>query len=54
MALDLARHPGIQYVRAQWKMDRWDFEEPKPLFGFYLHAEDVHSYDMRVRHAGAA
>jgi hypothetical protein len=47
--LDLARHPDIQYLRAQWKMDRWDFEEPQPLFGFYLHAEDV-----KVRHAGAA
>ncbi len=25
LLLDLARHPGIQYLRAQWKMDRWDF-----------------------------
>ena len=50
MLLDLARHPGIQYLRAQWKMDRWvSEEEPKPLFGFYLHAEDV-----KVRRAGAA
>jgi hypothetical protein len=49
MVLELAQHPGIQYLRAQWKMDRWDFEEPQPLFGFYLHAEDV-----KVRHAGAA
>src|SRR5580658_1195093 len=48
MLLDLARHPGIQYLRAQWKMDRWDFEEPQPLFGFYLHAEDV-----KVQHARA-
>jgi hypothetical protein len=49
MLLDLARHPGIRFLRAQWKMDRWDFEEPQPLFGFYLRAEDV-----KVHHAGAA
>ncbi len=49
MLLDLTRHPGIQFLRAQWKMDRWDFEEPQPLFGFYLYAEDA-----KVRHAGAA
>jgi hypothetical protein len=48
MLLDLAQHPGIKFLRAQWKMDRWDFEEPQPLFGFYLHAEDV-----KVSHAGA-
>jgi hypothetical protein len=49
MLLDLARSPEVQYLRPQWKMDRWDFEEPQPLFGFYLNAEDV-----KVRHAGAA
>ena len=49
MVLDLAQHPGVQFLRAQWKMDRWDFEEPQPLFRFYLHAEDV-----QVSRAGAA
>ena len=49
MVLDLARHAGIRYVRAQWKMGTWDMQEPKPLFGFYLHAEDV-----KMQHAGAA
>ena len=39
MPLDLDQHPDVQFLRAQWKMDRWDFEEPQPLFGFYLHAE---------------
>src|SRR5579863_4051558 len=40
LLLDLARHPGVQYLRAQWKMDRWTTEEErKPLFGFYLHAD---------------
>jgi len=48
MPLDLAQYPDIRLLRAQWKMDRWDFEEPQPMFGFYLHAEDV-----RFKHAGA-
>jgi hypothetical protein len=49
MPLDLVQHPGVQYLRAQWKMDRWDFEEPQPLFGFYVYAEEV-----KVQRAGAA
>jgi hypothetical protein len=49
MVVDLTRHPGIRLVRAQWQMGMWDMQEPKPLFGFYLHAEDV-----KIRHAGAA
>jgi len=47
--VNLTRHPGVRYLRAQWKMSRWDAENRKPLFGFYLHAEDVH-----LQHAGAA
>lgn len=54
MPLDLARHPDLLYLRAEWKMDRWDFEEPQPLFGFYLHAEDVRSRELCASHAGAA
>jgi hypothetical protein len=49
LVLDLARHPGVRYVRTQWKMGTWDMQEPKPLFGFYLHAEEV-----KIQHAGAA
>ena len=49
MVLNLAQHPGVRYLRAQWKMGRWDAEDRKPLFGFFLLAEDV-----QMRHAGAA
>lgn len=49
MVLDLARHPGVRYIRAQWKMGTWDLQEPKALFSFYLHGEDV-----KLQHAGAA
>ena len=41
MHLDLAEHPGIRYVRAQWKMSRWAQSDSTPLFGFYLLAEDA-------------
>ena len=40
MVLDLASHPGVQYLRAQWKMGRWTRDERAPLFEFYLRAED--------------
>jgi len=37
--LDLAAHPGVEFLRVQWKMNRWGRGEPKPLFGFYVFAE---------------
>jgi hypothetical protein len=49
IVVDLRRHPGVRYLRAQWHMGMWDMQEPKPLFGFYLHAEEV-----KLHHAGAA
>ena len=49
MVVDLSRHPGIKHLRTQWKMGTWDMQEPKPLFGFYVHAEEV-----KYQHAGAA
>ncbi len=49
LVLDLKRHPGIRRLRAHWRMGTWDMQEPKPLFGFYLHAEEV-----KLQHAGAA
>jgi hypothetical protein len=49
MVLDISRHPGTRYLRVEWQMGTWDMQEPKPLFGFYLLAEEV-----RLQHAGAA
>ena len=49
LMLDLARHPTITRLRAQWKMSRWDQSRQKPLFGFYLYLEEP-----RVTVAGAA
>jgi hypothetical protein len=40
LELDLSDHPDVRYVRVQWKTDRWARgEDPSPLFGFYLLAE---------------
>lgn len=34
--LDLSQSPEINFVRAQWKVNRWGRGSLKPLFGFYL------------------
>jgi hypothetical protein len=39
--IDLTRHPDVRYLRAEWKMGRWDPDERSPLFEFYLRAEDA-------------
>lgn len=49
MVLDLTRCPDVRFLRAQWKMQRWISDGPKPMFGFYVFVEDV-----KMRHAGAA
>jgi hypothetical protein len=40
LVLDLSDRPGVQYIRAQWKMNRWGRGDVKPLFGFYVFAEE--------------
>jgi hypothetical protein len=47
LVVDLARHPEVRFLRAQWNMSRW--RDASPLFGFYVYAEEV-----KVQHAGAA
>jgi hypothetical protein len=34
--LNLAKHPNVKYLRAEWRMGRLIQEERAPLFGFYL------------------
>ena|SRR5689334_25382973 len=50
MLMDLAHHPDVRQVRAQWKMGRWLPGDNSPLFEFYVQME---SGRMR-REAGAA
>jgi hypothetical protein len=39
--LDLSNHPGVKYLRAEWKVNRWGRGEQKPLFGIYVFAEPL-------------
>ena len=41
LLLDLAQHPDVKYLRAKWQVSRWGRGDPKPLFGFYLFAQDA-------------
>ena len=47
--LDLGAHPGVRYVRAEWRMRRWGLIDAGVLCTFSLHAAPA-----RVLHAGAA
>ena len=38
--LDLVNEPDVGFLKATWKMGRWGRGEPKPLFGFYVFAEE--------------
>ena len=41
MSLDLSAVPEARYIRVEWKMSRWGRGELKPLFGFYVFAEET-------------
>ena len=51
LALDLAAHPEVRYLKAQWKINRWGRGEPALLFGFYLFAQAMAKENVS---AGAA
>ena len=41
MVLDLSQHGDVKYLRAKWGAQRWGKGDPKPLFGFYLFAQQL-------------
>lgn len=41
LVLDLTEHPGVKHLRVQWKMNRWGRGDAKPLFGFYVFAQET-------------
>jgi hypothetical protein len=41
LTLYLAEQPAVEYLRVQWKANRWGRGEPKPLFEFYVFAEEA-------------
>jgi hypothetical protein len=41
MMLNLVDHPEVQYLRINYKLNRWGRGEPAPLFGFYVFGEEA-------------
>ena len=39
--VDLTDHPGVRYLRAGWKVNRWGKGDPKPLFTLYLFIQEM-------------
>jgi hypothetical protein len=39
--LDLTQHPGVKFVRVKWSAQRWGKGDGKPLFGFYVFAQEM-------------
>lgn len=39
--LDLSRHPDVRSVRVKWSAQRWGKGDNKPLFGFYVFAQEM-------------
>lgn len=39
--LDLTQHPDVKYLRVKWTAQRWGKGDSKPLFGFYVFAQEI-------------
>jgi hypothetical protein len=39
LVLDLSAQPDVEFIRVQYKMERWGRGDQKPMFGFYVFAE---------------
>ena len=50
VVLDLTSHPEVRFLRVEWKMNRWGRGDPKPLFAFYVFAEQM--ADVFAAHGG--
>lgn len=44
--VDLGSNPDVRHVRVQWKLGRWGRGDSKPMFGFYVFAEEVAAHAM--------
>jgi hypothetical protein len=49
LPVDLTNNPDVRHLRVHWKMSRWNQQNPKPVFGFHVSAEE-----LRTKVAGAA
>ena len=41
LLLDLQSNSTATFLKAKWKMSRWGRGDPKPMFGFYIFAEEA-------------
>ena len=39
--LDLTQHSDVKFVRVKWDAQRWGKGDSKPLFGFYVFAQEM-------------
>ena len=39
--LDLTQKPDVKYLRVKWSAQRWGKGNNKPLFGFYVFAQEM-------------
>lgn len=39
--LDLTAHPDVKFLRVKWSAQRWGKGQNKPLFGFYVFAQEM-------------
>ena len=39
--LDLTENPDLRFLRANWAVQRWGKGDNKPLFGFYVFAQEI-------------
>jgi hypothetical protein len=39
--LDLTQHPDVRFARVKWSAQRWGKGDSKPLFGFYVFAQEM-------------
>jgi hypothetical protein len=48
LPLDLSRFRDVRFLRTEWKMHHWNRCESKPLFGFYVWAEELRPKALRA------
>ena len=41
LLLDLTQHPDVKFARVKWDAQRWGKGDSKPLFGFYVFAQEM-------------
>ncbi|MDP8991392.1 MAG: hypothetical protein M3N41_15085 [Acidobacteriota bacterium] len=43
LQMDLTHEPAVRHLRVHWKMSRWNQQNPRPVFGFHVSAEELRS-----------